>query len=117
MDVVLRREGNMDEPRLYDVIYSVVRQIPAGKVATYGQISRIVGRCSAQMVGFALAALANQKGATDVPWQRVINAKGKVSPHGFGMGTHIQRTLLEDEGIVFDLEGVLDFEKFGWDGA
>lgn len=105
----------MEEPRLYDVIYSVVRQIPAGKVATYGQISRIVGRCSAQMVGFALAALANQKEAADVPWQRVINAKGKVSPHGFGMGTHIQRTLLEDEGIVFDLEGVVDFEKFGWD--
>ena len=49
----------MEEPRLYDIIYSVVRQIPAGKVATYGQISRIVGRCSAQMVGFALAALAN----------------------------------------------------------
>lgn len=107
----------MEEPRLYDVIYSVVCQIPAGKVATYGQISRIVGRCSAQMVGFALAALANQKEGVDVPWQRVINAKGKVSPHGFGMGTHIQHTLLEDEGIIFDLEGVVDFEKFGWDGV
>jgi alkylated DNA nucleotide flippase Atl1 len=47
----------------------------------------------------------------------VINAIGKVSPHGFGMGTHIQRTLLEDEGIIFDLEGVVDFEKFGWDGV
>ena len=116
-DAFIGQEGNMEEPRLYDVIYSVVRQVPAGKVATYGQISRIVERCSAQMVGFALAALANQKEDLDVPWQRVINAKGRVSPHGFGMGTHIQRTLLEDEGIVFDLEGVIDFEKFGWDGV
>lgn len=106
----------MEEPRLYDLIYSIVRQIPVGKVATYGQISRIVGRCSAQMVGFALAALANQKVDVEVPWQRVINAKGKVSPHGFGMGTAIQRTLLEEEGVVFDLEGVIDFDKFGWDG-
>jgi len=107
---------NLEEPRLYDSIYSVVRRVPAGKVATYGQISRIVGRCSAQMVGFALAALANQHDDLGVPWQRVINAKGKVSPHGFGMGTAIQRTLLEEEGVVFDLEGVVDFEKYGWDG-
>jgi len=85
-------------------------------VATYGQISRIVGRCSAQMVGFALAALANQHEDLGVPWQRVINARGRISPHGFGMGTAIQRTLLEDEGIVFSLEGEIDLEKYGWKG-
>lgn len=106
----------MEEPRLYDIIYAVVRLVPAGKVATYGQISRIVGRCSAQMVGFALAALAKQPEDLDVPWQRIINAKGKVSPHGFGMGTSIQRSLLEEEGVQFAIEGVVDFEKFGWDG-
>jgi methylated-DNA-protein-cysteine methyltransferase-like protein len=108
---------HMEEPRLYDVIYATVRQIPVGKVATYGQISRIVGRCSAQMVGFALAALTNQKTNDDVPWQRVINAKGRISPHGFGMGTHIQHNLLEEEGIVFDLEGNISLEKYGWDGV
>lgn len=106
----------MEEPRLYDVIYSVIRQVPAGKVATYGQIARIVGRCSAQMVGFALASLANRHDDLEVPWQRIINSKGRVSPHGFGMGTAIQRSLLEDEGIEFDLEGVIDLEKYGWDG-
>jgi methylated-DNA-protein-cysteine methyltransferase related protein len=106
-----------EEPRLYDLIYNTVRQIPEGKVASYGQIAKIVGRCSAQMVGFALAALANQKRITDVPWQRVINSKGKISPHGFGMGTHLQRVLLEDEGVQFDLEGVLDFNIYGWDGS
>ena len=104
-----------DEPRLYDLIYDAVRQIPSGKVATYGQISQIVGRCSAQMVGFALAALGRQSEVTDVPWQRVINVKGKISPHGYGFGTHMQRTLLEDEGVEFNLENEIDFEKFGWD--
>ncbi|KAF0111339.1 MAG: methylated DNA-protein cysteine methyltransferase [Chloroflexi bacterium] len=106
----------MDEPRLYDVIYDTVRQIPAGKVATYGQISRIVGRCSAQMVGFALAALANRKDDANIPWQRVINAKGKISPHGFGFGTNMQRVLLEEEGVEFNSENEINFEVFGWDG-
>lgn len=106
----------MEEPRLYDLIYATVRQIPVGKVATYSQISRIVGRCSAQMIGFALAALASQKNIVDVPWQRVINAKGKISPHGFGFGTNMQRVLLEEEGVKFNNDNEIDFEIVGWDG-
>jgi methylated-DNA-protein-cysteine methyltransferase related protein len=109
-------EENMAEPKLYDLIYDTVRQIPVGKVATYGQISRIVGRCSAQMIGFALAALGKQTNGEDVPWQRVVNAKGKISPHGYGFGTNMQRVLLEEEGIVFNLEHEIDFDKFGWNG-
>ena len=106
----------MSEPKLYDLIYATVRQIPAGKVATYGQISRIVGRCSAQMIGFALAALGKQTDAADVPWQRVGNAKGKISPHGAGCGSAMQRALLEEEGVQFDAEGRVDFDKVGWEG-
>ena len=106
----------MTEPKLYDLIYATVRQIPRGKVATYGQISRIVGRCSAQMIGFALAALGKQTDAEDVPWQRVVNAQGKISPHGYGFGTNMQRVLLEEEGVVFNLENEIDFARFGWDG-
>lgn len=109
-----------EEPRLYDLIYAIVRQVPHGRVATYGQISRIAGRCSAQMVGFALASLASYRERQDfeeVPWQRIINAKGKISPHGFGMGGFIQRQLLEEEGIEFDSESVIDLERFGWDGV
>lgn len=106
----------MGEPKLYDLIYATVRQIPKGKVATYGQISRIVGRCSAQMIGFALAALGKQPNADDVPWQRVVNAKGKISPHGYGFGTNMQRVLLEEEGVQFNLEHEIDFEKYGWNG-
>jgi methylated-DNA-protein-cysteine methyltransferase-like protein len=107
----------MEEPKLYDLIYDAVRQIPRGKIASYGQIAGIVGRCSAQMVGFALAALANNSAPTNVPWQRVVNSQGKISPHGFGVGSGMQRSLLEEEGVEFGLEGIIDFEKFGWLGA
>jgi methylated-DNA-protein-cysteine methyltransferase-like protein len=107
----------MEQAKLYDLIYDAVRQIPYGKIASYGQISGIVGRCSAQMVGFALAALAVSSGPDDVPWQRVVNSQGKVSPHGFGLGSGMQRKLLEEEGVVFGLEGGIDFEQFGWLGA
>jgi methylated-DNA-protein-cysteine methyltransferase-like protein len=109
-----------EEPRLYDLIFAIVRQVPRGRVATYGQVARIAGRCSAQMVGFALASLAScseRQNFEEVPWQRIINAKVKISPHGFGMGGFIQRQLLEEEGVAFDSEGVIDLERFGWNGV
>lgn len=105
---------------MYDLIFAIVRQVPRGRVATYGQVARIAGRCSAQMVGFALASLAScseRQNFEEVPWQRIINAKGKISPHGFGMGGFIQRQLLEEEGVAFDSEGVIDLERFGWNGV
>ena len=98
---------------LHQRIYDLVRQVPPGKVATYGQIAKIIGGCSAQMVGFALAALREGQ---NVPWQRVINVKGKISPHGFGYGSAVQEQLLRQEGIEFDEEGRIDFVKFGWLG-
>lgn len=98
---------------LYERIYAVVRQIPPGKVATYGQIAEMVGGCTARMVGYAMSALKN---GTDVPWQRVINRMGKVSPHGGGIGTAMQRLLLEEENILFDAQGRIDFTQYGWLG-
>jgi methylated-DNA-protein-cysteine methyltransferase related protein len=98
---------------LYEEIYAVVRQVPPGKVATYGQIARIVGRCTPRMVGYAMAGTRDDSG---IPWQRVINSQGKISPHGDGIGTLLQRQLLEGEGVVFDLEGRVDFDRFGWLG-
>ena len=95
----------------YTRIYAFVRQIPPGRVVTYGQIANLLGGCNARMVGYALAALPE---GSDVPWQRVINHLGKISPHGAGFGSAIQRSLLEDEGIRFDLQGRIDFEKYGW---
>lgn len=99
---------------VYERIYAVVRQIPAGRVATYGQVAAIVGNCTARMVGYAMAALEYNSG---VPWQRVINRQGKVSPRTGGSGSAKQRQLLEAEGVRFDLAGGrVDFTRFGWSG-
>jgi len=93
----------------------MVRQIPPGRVTTYGRIAALVGGCTARMVGYAMAALKRGT-APDVPWQRVINAKGKVSVHGDGIGNAMQRAILEQEGVIFDANDRVDFEKFGWLG-
>ncbi len=97
--------------RKYEEIYALVRQIPPGKVATYGQVAALVGGCTARMVGYAMAATPEGSG---VPWQRVINSKGKISPHGFGYGSALQRALLEEEGVIFDDQGCVDLKRFGW---
>lgn len=99
--------------RLYELIYTVIRQIPSGKVATYGQIANIIGECSPRMVGYALAAL---KSGSDVPWQRVINSQGKISLRNHGGESLLQRQLLLAEGICFDDNGRIDLNKYGWSG-
>jgi methylated-DNA-protein-cysteine methyltransferase-like protein len=98
---------------VYQEIYGVVGQIPKGKVATYGQVARVVGRITARMVGYAMAAL---RGRTDVPWQRVINYKGEISARAHGDGSTRQRKLLMAEGIRFDSKGRVDFKKVRWNG-
>lgn len=98
-------------PPIYLRIQNVVRQIPRGRVCNYGRVAELTGGCTARMVGYAMASLPAD---TDVPWQRVINAKGKISPHGYGYGSIQQRLLLEQEGVEFTLEGVIDLERFGW---
>ena len=66
---------------------------------------------AARQVGWALAAL---DGEDDVPWQRVINARGEISARGAPEATALQRAMLEGEGIVFDARGRVDLERFGW---
>ncbi len=106
----------MPEPDpLYQRIYDMVRRVPYGKVTTYGRIAELVGGCTARMVGYAMAALKSGS-HPDVPWQRVINAKGKVSVHGDGIGNAMQRAILEDEGVVFDANDKVDFRVVGWSG-
>ncbi len=99
----------------YERIYALVRQVPPGKVVTYGQVAQAVGGCSARMVGYAMAALKSG-GHPDVPWQRVINRRGRISildPYGGA----IQRQMLEAEGVVFDKNDRVDFREFGWLGT
>jgi methylated-DNA-protein-cysteine methyltransferase related protein len=98
------------DAHLYPRIYSIVRQIPSGRVASYGQIAKIVG-CTAREVGYAMAAA---KGV-DVPWQRVINSQGKISL-GEQAGGALQRQLLENEGVQFDERDRVSFDIYGWLG-
>ena len=95
----------------YEQIYEVVRRVPAGKVATYGQIAKIVGRCTARMVGYSMAALPY---GTGTPWQRIINHKGEISLRSRGDGALRQRRLLQGEGIRFDSKGRVNLKKFRW---
>ena len=98
--------------RSYQRIYAAVRRIPKGKVASYGQIARLVGRCTPRMVGYAMAAVSDDS----IPWHRVINSQGKISFPENSRGAMEQRDLLEDEGIVFGRTGQVDLKRFGWDG-
>lgn len=94
---------------LYKHIYALVRQIPPGRVTTYGCLARQIG-CTARTVGFAMAALPT---GHDVPWQRVINSQGQVSPRCNDAGALIQRQLLEAEGVAFDARGRVDLSRYG----
>ncbi len=98
----------------YERIYAVVRQIPPGKVAAYGQIASIVGGCTARRVGYAMAALTSRH--EDVPWHRVINAQGKISLRADSAGAALQHRLLEEEGVRFDASGKVDFRQVRWSG-
>ena len=97
----------------YDRIYAVVRRIPRGRVATYGQVAVLAGlRGQARLVGYAMHALPS---GTKVPWQRVVNARGMVSVRRSGAGDGIgQRLLLEREGVRFDARGRIALERYGW---
>ena len=101
----------LEQQPLYARIYRVVRQIPPGRVATYGQIAGIVGDCTARMVGYAMAAAPE-----DVPWQRVIDAQGKVSPRHDQWGAEAQRRLLQEEGLHLDASGAVDLAAARWSG-
>jgi alkylated DNA nucleotide flippase Atl1 len=103
---VTQRDG------LYGRIDALIRLIPRGRVATYGQIARLVGGCGARQVGYALASLPDD---SDVPWHRVINSQGRISARSGSDNHSLQRLLLESEGITFDDERV-DLGRTGWDG-
>ena len=96
---------------LFPQIYDVVRQVPRGKVTTYGDVATIVGPgCTARIVGYAMAVCPD-----DAPWQRVINAQGKISVRP-GEGAQKQRMRLEAEGITFDQRGRIDLKRYRWAG-
>lgn len=96
----------------YELIWSVVRKIPRGRVATYGQVADLAGlEGHARQVGYALH---NLPARSDVPWHRVINSRGEVSPRTGGDSHELQRHLLEAEGVGFDARGRVDLARFRW---
>lgn len=98
--------------RNYARIYAVVRRVPRGRVATYGQVARLAGLPGhARQVGYALHAL---RSGTAVPWQRVINAKGEISLRRAAGADLSQRILLEAEGVRFDGRGRVSLQRYGW---
>jgi len=98
----------------YEKIYAVIQSVPRGKVVTYGQVAALAGLPKrARLVGTALREAPE---GLDLPWQRVINAGGRVSSRGgLGVEEGYQRHLLEEEGVVFNAHGRTDLERFGWD--
>lgn len=106
-----------NQQNYYEEVWMMVRQIPHGKVATYGQIAKMIPpptgvdieaykAFAPRWVGGAMANCPD-----DVPWQRVINSKGEISERD---GAERQRLLLEEEGIQFDAKNRIDLKIFGW---
>ncbi len=112
----------------FESVYQIVQRIPKGKVLTYGAISKLMnGRLSAAAVGWALRALpsevqsknkrndAQRFHSRNVPWHRVINSRGGLSTNNEpGIPSGLQQSLLESEGIKFDLDVTLDLQKYLW---
>ncbi len=97
----------------YERIFAVVRRIPEGRVATYGQVAALAGLPGrARQVGYALHTLDD---STSVPWHRVINSKGQVSPRSEAGWERFQRHLLEGEDVEFDERGRIDLQRFRWE--
>ena len=114
----MRYSSPPNQQAYYEQVWNLVRQIPRGKVASYGQIALMISppggvdfdsykAFSPRWVGGAMAACPD-----DVPWQRVINSQGKISERP---GAERQRELLEEEGVEF-VKDKVDFKKYGWKG-
>ena len=104
----------MPRPSLttYQRIYAIVRKIPRGRVASYGQVARLAGLPGrARQVGYAMYALPQ---GSNVPWHRVINAQGGVSRRRVPGAELTQRMLLPREGITLSARGRISFEQHGW---
>ncbi len=95
----------------YQRVITLIKNIPRGKVATYGQIAEYAGSPrAARQVAYILHASSERE---DLPWHRVINSKGGISlkPRS---GYELQKQMLEAEGVIFDREDNIDMKRFGW---
>ncbi|MCC7019832.1 MAG: MGMT family protein [Ardenticatenales bacterium] len=104
----------------FDHVYAVVRRVPRGRVTTYGAVAQMLGRPrGARAVGYALNALkdhGDDSAYGDVPWQRVINAQGRISIVNRAFDAAEQAARLRAEGVAVDDTLRIDLDRFGWDG-
>lgn len=106
----MRPQHPTAESRMRRAFYETIAGVPYGKVATYGQVAALAGYPGrARQVGFALAGMPEE---WDLPWHRIINAQGKVSPRS-GRNHLLQYELLAGEGVVFTAQRI-DLKRFGW---
>lgn len=99
------------DKNFYDRVYELARQIPYGKVTSYGAIARAVGSAkSARMVGYAMS-----NSPEGVPAHRVLNRKGVLTGKHHFPGTALMQQLLENEGLTVIDDQVQDFKRFFWD--
>ena len=99
-------------PNFYERVYTLVRCVPYGHVVTYGQVAALLGAPrAARAVGYALRALPE---GSDVPWHRVINYQGHISPRHPATSPILQRILLEAEGVDFDAEDRVSLTRYRW---
>lgn len=97
---------------VYERVFAIVASIPKGKVVTYGQIARHLGMPhGARTVGWAM-----RQCPPGLPWHRVINGRGRISPRGKPALESLQRILLEEEGVAFDRDGHIELRIYGWEG-
>ena len=102
----------MDELNTQQKIWQIVAAIPAGFVASYGQVAKLAGLPNAaRQVGRTLKNLPKD---TRLPWHRVINSQGKISLPDSSRGYYIQKQRLEAEGVAFKTSGKIDLKKFAW---
>lgn len=100
------------EPNFFERVYEVVRQIPYGRVTSYGAIAQKIGATrSARMVGWAMNACHDLE---DVPAHRVVNRKGLLTGKHHFQGTNLMQQLLESEGIVIKENQIQNFEQVFW---
>ncbi|WP_306012450.1 MULTISPECIES: MGMT family protein [unclassified Allomuricauda] len=104
----------MAETNFFDKVYEVAKQIPYGRVTSYGAIAKYLGAArSARMVGWAM----NNSLAKDVPAHRVVNRVGVLTGKHHFDGTNVMQQLLENEGIPIEDNQIVDFQKYFWDPA
>ena len=108
----MAKKKNPENDNFFERVYEIARQIPYGKVTSYGAIAKVLGSArSARMVGWAMNATGERE---DVPAHRVVNRKGLLTGKHHFDGTNLMQQLLENEGVIVKDNQIVDLEKYFW---